>query len=170
MKLYLSHFPHNPKKVNYVEKLDKLYRISFNINDREYIVITNLSKKAVTISLSEGEYIRFLDEDCMDIILKNDDRAVVVEPYDTLCFYKMKDTSYELLGGGGHVFSGSEIKSFEVSGEGIKLELSQRVILKEAVHIKVPKALKGIRINGLELIAHEVKGLNIVKYDWGSKG
>jgi hypothetical protein len=170
MKLYLSHFPHKPKKINYVEKLDKIYKISFNINDREYMVISNLGEKAKALSLKKGEYIRFLSKDNMDILFVDKEKFITIAPYDTLCFYKMKGAAYELLGGSGHVFSGSEIKNFKVSEDNITLELSQRAILKEVVYIKVPMALENIKVNGLVLKTEEIKGLNIVKYDWDVNG
>jgi len=161
MHTYLSLFPMKDKKIKQVDIINNnLYKIMFEIEDRNYIAFANLGNKEIKAGLDVGKY--FSNKTCEIVDEKND---IVLPPYTSICVLKIDEKkSIELLGGKGHIFSGSEIDTFKIKWLGsISLEYNPKSINRDTIYIKIPTDKEGYKVNGEFIKAEKINGINIIK-------
>lgn len=163
MHRYLSLFPMKSKDIKEVKQYAHgVYKTIFNIDDRSYTALINLSDNEEKMTLDTGKY--FYAENG-EIV--SDDFVCVLKPHTSVCLYNI-DTNKtpELLGGRGHIFSGCEVRSVKqkLLSKDIVLEYEDKSINRDELYIKIADGVKKIKINGKDVSAEEINGLNIVRY------
>ncbi len=142
MGLYLSGFPLLPKREMAVTKRGDAYEATFAIGKRHYLAYINLSKKKQTWTLPAGEY---FDPNTGQILSGG---AVTVTPYTSICYYKLAGKGFQLLGGKGHIFPGSEVKDFLLTSEkNANIFYHAGAKQDETLYILLPPGFKGLHIN-----------------------
>lgn len=156
MKKYLSLFPIREKNIERVVNTQGLYQVEFNIDDRNYLSMSNLSDKEVKFHIEEGIYF----EKARGFISGEVD--INLEPYETICLLKLKNRDFEIAGS-DNIFPGNEITDFIVENDSIILKLHEncRGILN--LYIKVPEMLEQYRVNGEVLKAEKINNINVLK-------
>lgn len=142
MGQYLSGFPLLPKTEMVVNKRGDAYEATFAIGKRHYLAYINLSGKKQTWALPAGEY---FDAASGQIITGGE---VEIAPYTSFCYYKLEGKGFQLLGGKGHIFPGSEVKDFLLTSEkNANIFYHAGANQKEKIYILLPPGFKGLHIN-----------------------
>lgn len=140
MNTYLSGFPFRAKQIHKVLRNGDQYTVTFSIADRTYMAFINLGKKAFTGNLPTTAF-----EGATGELLLGD---VEIGAYGSRCFYLIKGMELEVLGGAGHLFAGSEVKSLTIRDDkNLDLEFLDKTVLRMPVQVIVPKALNITHIN-----------------------
>lgn len=141
MNTYLSGFPFRSKQIHKVVRNGDQYTVSFSIADRTYMAFINLGKKAFTGHLPTTSF-----EGATGQLLSGD---VEIGAFGSRCFYLVKGMELEVLGGAGHLFPGSEVKSLTIRNDkNLDLVYNDGAVLRLPVQVIVPKALNITHING----------------------
>lgn len=143
MRLYRSGFPLLPKSQVAVKRFGELYEVTFAIGKRHYLAYVNLSGKNTKQTLPEGEY---FDPNSGKIL---QDTAVHVKPYTSICYYRLAGKGFQLLGGKGHLFPGSEVKDFLLTNEkSANLFYHAGANETEIIYILLPQGFSTLQVNG----------------------
>lgn len=146
-QLLRSAFPSLECDVHRIDQEQGLCRISFTVNGKEYLAYANLSSRRCTVTLPEEMYFN------PATFVLSPGRALVLEPYQTVCLYKIEPRENEpyLLGGTGHIFPGAQIEKLDLSGPDITLELYRHSAPGSKIFLAVPPGLNSLRVNGQDL-------------------
>lgn len=159
MGLYHSGFPLLPKNNVEVQKRGDVYQVSFSIGKREYLAYINLSKKKATWTLPSGAY---FDPTTGDIV---SNKEVSIDGYTSVCYYKLKGEGFQLLGGKGHLFPGSEVKDFLLVDEkSANLFYHAGANQKELIYILLPQGFSTLQVNGKPVEVLSRNGYHLAKY------
>ncbi|CAN5274068.1 hypothetical protein BH09BAC1_BH09BAC1_17850 [soil metagenome] len=160
MNLYLSGFPLLPKNNMAVEKRGDAYQVTFSIGKRQYLAYINLSCKKQRWQLPEGEY---FDANKGEILNKGTE--VITKPYASVCYYKLSGKGFQLLGGKGHLFPGSEVKDFLLTNEkSANLFYHSGANQKEIIYILLPQGFNALQVNNKHVEVISQTGYNLAKF------
>ncbi|WMJ80434.1 alpha-galactosidase [Clostridium sp. MB40-C1] len=158
MELLKSIFPKVKIKINYIKNKKEVYEFYVSANDREYIILSNLSNSQAKVKIPEGEYFNKTE-----FVIKGNS-TMKLKPYETKCYYKIKQKKdFYLIGTTGHLFSGSEIELLELTEEGINIKIKDKFINKSDVYIKVLKDNVNIFVDGKKCTKVNKKGYTIIR-------
>ena len=159
MSQYLSGFPLLPKREMAVAKRGDAYEVTFAIGKRHYLAYINLSSKKQTWTLPAGEY---FDPNTGQILLGSE---VTVAPYTSICYYKLEGKGFQLLGGKGHLFPGSEVKDFLLTSEkNANIFYHTGANQKETLYILLPPGFKGLNVNNQSVETVQQNGYTLAVY------
>ncbi|MDF2672941.1 MAG: Alpha-galactosidase [Clostridiales bacterium] len=157
MKLYLSLFPNKDKRIQRLEYIQEICKVEFKIEDRSYIVISNLSDREVKLHLNQGVYFEktkgFINGE-MDVCLKAN---------ETLCLLVLQNMDFEIAGS-NNIFPGNEVIDFKVEEDNIFLKIHEQCRGALNIFIRIPDEFENFRINGEIINADKINGLNILRY------
>jgi alpha-galactosidase len=159
MGQYLSGFPLLPKREMAVTKRGDAYEVTFAIGKRHYLAYINLSSKKQTWTLPAGEY---FDPNTGQILSASE---VTAAPYTSFCYYKLEGKGFQLLGGKGHLFPGSEVKDFLLTSEkNANIFYHTGANQKEAIYILLPPGFKGLNVNNQPVETVQQNGYTLAVY------
>ncbi|OHD14682.1 MAG: hypothetical protein A2086_12700 [Spirochaetes bacterium GWD1_27_9] len=159
LNLYLSQFPQKPKVIKEVKNEGNVYKFEFSIDGKEYLAYSNLGEYLVSFNIPE-EADFFTDG---DIIAAN--TRLSLQGFESICFYKIGKSDFELLGSTGHIFPTSEIEEFKVENDNIIIKLNPKFVNTNEIFIKIPENYDGFKINGTFIKAEKVGELNVIIYE-----
>ncbi|MCY6957468.1 glycoside hydrolase family 36 protein [Clostridium brassicae] len=158
MELLKSIFPKMKVNINYIKNKKEVYEFYFYIDDKEYIVLSNLSSSQAKVKIPEGEYFNK-----SEFVIKGNS-IMKLKPYETKCYYKIQPKKdFYLVGTTGHLFSGSEIESIELTEKGIDIKIKDKFINNSDIYIKVLKDNVNISLDGRKCSKINKKGYTIIK-------
>lgn len=157
MKLYLSMFPFRDKRLQGVEFIREICRIEFQIEDRSYIILSNLSDKEAKLNIKPGIYF------VRDKGLISGDSNISLKACETVCLLILQNRNFELAGS-FNIFPGNEVTEFRVEEDNIVLKLHENCRGALNLLIRIPDGISAFKVNGKPLKAEKVNGLNILKY------
>ncbi|MCO5234020.1 MAG: alpha-galactosidase [Chitinophagales bacterium] len=143
MNLYRSIFPLVKRKEVIVEHAEGLYKIFFQIEERRYLALINLSEKDKLFKLPTGI---FFDAYTQDII--SNEQTVLIKKRESLLMHCCSAGPFGVIGTKGHFFPGSEIAKIALQGTDIKVRLRKGLLIDPIVYLKIPKDYTGTTING----------------------
>ncbi|MCY6371428.1 glycoside hydrolase family 36 protein [Clostridium ganghwense] len=159
MELFKSMFPKIRADIHYIKNKKDTYEISFNIEDKGYIVLSNLTGSQVKMKLPQGEYFNK-----KDFVVKGNTN-IKLKPYETKCFYKIEtEKDFYLVGTTGHLFPVSEINLLEEKEGQINIEINSKFINKGDIYLKILNDDMDIFINGEKYDSILQKGYKVVRY------
>lgn len=156
MEQYLSQFPIREKIINRVDNTSGICQIEFDIEDRSYLAISNLSGKEARFHLKEGIYF----EKAMGFMFGGSD--IYLKPYETLCILRLKNKDFQIAGS-FNLFPGNEVINFDVEEDNISLKFHENCIGTVKLYIKVPDNIKHFKVNGETLCAEKINNINIIR-------
>lgn len=151
-ELFKSMFPKVKANIKYIKNKNNVYKIFFNVNEKEYIVICNLRPVKEKVKLPKGEY--FNKDD--NIVFGNEN--IKLKAYESKCFYKIKkDKEGYFIGTTGHLFPGCEIEKIEVNKQFIDIKIKDNFINKDNIFLKLRNDNIKVLLNGkiCELISEK---------------
>lgn len=141
MNTYLSGFPIRKKDIHKVERNGDQYKVTFSIADRTYMAFINLGKGSFTGHLPTTCF-----EGATGQLVSGD---VEIGSFGSRVFYLVQGKELEVLGGKGHLFPGSEVKSVAFANDkNLELIYEEHTVLRLPVQIIVPKSLNITHVNG----------------------
>ncbi|MFW5799447.1 MAG: glycoside hydrolase family 36 protein [Spirochaetota bacterium] len=158
---YLRMFPLKEKKIKEVEVNKELFKIKFEIENRNYTTLCNLGKEEVRLYLEEGLY---FDNSNYEFIKGGAYFSLI--PYSSICLLKVDESDkIQLLGGKAHIFAGCEVSKFKLGwlNSNIEIELDKNAMNNNYIYIKIPGKADGFKVNNNYIEAEKHKGVNIVK-------
>ncbi len=158
MDIYRSGFPLLPKQQMQVEKRGDSYQVAFAIGKRRYLAYINLSGKSTKYALPKGQY---FDPATAQILSGTE---VTVMPYTSVCYYQIEGKGFEVLGGRGHLFPGSEVKDFVLVNEKSANLLYHVGANQKEIYILLPQGFNQLQINGTPVEAFSQGGYILAKY------
>lgn len=156
---YKAQFPFLEKEITFIEKYDDAYKVGFTIGRRQYVALFNYYDQVTYFDLSEADYYQNRDE----VVYEKVDNVKLLK-HQSMVFYKIQNTDYELLGSNQHLFSGSEVIKFEVTGNNITLQFHPQFINKKKAVIKVPEGIEKVIINGIALSTESYLDMTVAVY------
>jgi alpha-galactosidase len=153
---FLSQFPLRKKDLLSVREDNSLYSVAFETAGRTYYSLLNLSDRLRRAELPDGTYV--------DWGGRPGSVSIRLEPFQSLCFYRVKGGEHEILTSSGHMFPGSEVESMEVSEGALTLSVHKDVVQDSRIVIRVPDNRTTIEVNGAEIAAERWQGFNVVHY------
>ncbi len=161
LELYLSGFPATEKKNVIVKKEGEFYRIRFMVGDREYLALINLGDKEQVVALD--------DRDAFDnqrLVMHQANSFIEIPAHGSRCYYlpKYPNKMPELLGGKGHLFSGSEMESMDARANVITLNYHPEAQNRPPVYILIPSQFPYALVNGENLEPETISGKRCVVY------
>lgn len=157
MKLYLSLFPNRDKRIKGIEYIQDVCRVQFEVEDRSYLVISNLSDKETKLHLNQKAYFEktkgFINGE-MDVYLKAN---------ETICLLVLQNRDFEIVGS-NNIFPGNEVIYFKVEKNNIDLKLHEHCSGDINVFVRIPDRLNNFKVNGELINADKINGLNIIRY------
>jgi alpha-galactosidase len=158
MQVYRSAIPYKPKEDLQVVKDGNLYKASFKIGDRCYMAYINLSGKSKTCNLDSGLYFDNYTNSIVSGKMK-------LKGYQALCLYRSSGHPFELLGGKGALFSGSEVKLLELQNDkNLKLTYNEQADRTQPLIIRIPDEFSKMKVNGKEFTAEIINGVHCLIY------
>lgn len=158
LALYRSHFPLREKKVLAAESRRGTWTIRLEIENREYVLLANLTPKRRDFRIEPGVY---FDPDIPGLRHLEDIGAV--EPFASKCLLKASECEWEVLGSTGHLFPGCEVDgSVEQDGQ-VKMSLHPQARYESEVLLRVPDHLDSCVVNGYNLGVEKACGLTYVR-------
>jgi alpha-galactosidase len=158
MQLYKSSFPYRAKEDIKVSKDGEVYTATFKIGDRSYLAWINLSGKSNTCVLDSGLYYDNYTNSIVTGKLK-------LKAYQTLCLYRSAGHAFEVLGGKGALFPGSEVKTLELQNDkNLKLSYNDGADKTQPLVISIPTEFNKMKVNGKEFPAIQLNGVHCLVY------
>jgi alpha-galactosidase len=159
LTLYKSQFPVKGKEIVSVDKNKcDVFDIVFKIGSLTYRVFSNFGKTEFMIDLDDAVY--FNGSDKKFVI----DKSILLKPYQSICFLKLKGDKIELAGCDLHLFPCSFVDIFKVQQENITIRINPKVCNTGNLFIKVPDEKLKFKINGKAVKAKKMNGMNILVY------
>lgn len=143
MILYKSIFPLVKRKEVHVEHSDGLYKIFFQIEDRRYMALINISEQDKLYKLPTGIY---FEPKSQEII--SNESTVSVPKHQSLLLHTCSSGPFGVIGSKGHFFTGSEILKITLMGDDIQIQLRPGLLVDPMIYLKVPKDFIGQTVNG----------------------
>jgi alpha-galactosidase len=157
MQQYLSSFPLLPKKILRVENEASLYQIWFSIAEREYFVVTNLSREDKKISLGASKFYR----NGFGFVQSENDQYL--KPFETRVFLQFPKSEFGIAGSTLHLFPGSEVESHTFSGNQLELKLHPKCKTSGELIFKVGSKVDPIIVNGRKYLPEDQNGDAILR-------
>ena len=158
MSLFKSMFPNIIPTINLVTEKEGVYIIYFNIEDRQYIACSNLTRKNKKTFLPEGEIFY------KDRIIKINEREVVLEPYETKCYLKINELKdIRVIGSTGYVFPAAEIEIISLEKDNLVINFKPGFINDNIVYVE-DRNHNVKTVNGQECERIMLDGKSVVKY------
>ncbi|MCO5231077.1 MAG: alpha-galactosidase [Chitinophagales bacterium] len=142
-KLYFSIFPLVKRKEIIVEHANGLYKIFFQVDDRRYLALINLSEKDRLYKLPTGIY---FDSHLQEII--SNEQTLLIKKHESTLMHCCSTGPFGVIGSKGHFFAGSEITKISLQGTDIKVKIRQGLLSDPTIYLKIPKDYTGTTING----------------------
>lgn len=159
MKLFKSMFPKVKGEIDYIKNKKNTYEISFNIGDKKYIILSNLTSSQVKMKLPQGEHFNKTD-----FVVKGNTN-IKLKPYETKCYYKIEvKKDFYLVGTTGHLFSGSEIDFLQEKEGEINININRNFINKGEIYLKTSREDIEVFINDKRYDTIYQKGYKVIKY------
>lgn len=143
MTLYKSIFPLVKRKEVHVEHSDGFYKIFFQIEDRRYMALINISEQDKLYKLPTGIY---FEPKSQEII--SNESTVSVPKHQSLLLHTCSSGPFGVIGSKGHFFTGSEILKITLMGDDIQIQLRPGLLVNPMIYLKVPKDFIGQTVNG----------------------
>lgn len=157
MYLYKSLFPMKLKNIHNVFTDGDFVQVEFSIDDKHYIALSNLGETNINKEIAKGLYY------CSKTESLSFGGSVELMPYESICFLNSSNKDYEVIGSEGHIFPGSEVVNFKITGEDINIAVDNKSLNQGHIFIKLPKDISGCKVNGKYIKASEIEGLNILR-------
>jgi len=152
-------FPKVNPEIIQIQATNELYQINFQIEDRHYLVITNLASETTKIKLPAGIFFE------NKLLAVNGNTSVVLNPYESKCFHQVSPNHpIAFLGSTGHLFPGSELASLEFKETELFLKLKENSSQISHLYFLVPKKIKSLMINQQLCYPEELGGFKIIKF------
>lgn len=172
LRLMRSAYPHLPKTMLNILASGDLYSVEFEIGSRQYVCLSNLSRKEATFTLKRGLWFETRAEGKHPITLHDrtgahDFNFPSLKPYETRIFQKLNPETIQVLGGHGHIFPGSEVISLEKEEKGkFILQFYPDANTTEAVYLYFPEGETPAQcqVNGKTCTEVEIKGKKLWKF------
>lgn len=118
-----------------------LYTIEFQVEEREYVALVNLSSKPASLSLPPGQWFH------PELMICSG--QLDLQPHQTLCLAKVRPQARPyVLGSSGHLYPGAQVESFVREGDGWALTLKPHSSPHTRVWIALPEGMKELLVNG----------------------
>jgi alpha-galactosidase len=142
-----------------------LYRVQFKIGVRTYIAYINLNKKAQKIQIPAEDQFYF-NPKTAEVLNLEQEKGIRLAPFESKCFYLVQDDELEILGGQGHLYSGSEIERLSWNGENqLELYYHPQIIQKKPIYIRLKnEATTSLYINGKAFKVKNFDGFRGILY------
>lgn len=157
MNLYLSQFPFTNKDIINIDVENNLYKVSFFINNQDYIAFINLSNSKKNYQLDENTY--FNKE--TSFVSNN---TFSLNAFESICFLKLNKNSFQIAGSFSHFFAGNEVESLSESKNNISIIFSKQSKLPLHVLIKIPDECDGYMVNNKYCKATKTLNMKIIEY------
>jgi alpha-galactosidase len=120
-----------------------LYRIEFMIEKKSYLALCNLTAAPRTLTLEGGPYFH------PDLFVLFAGHTVTLEPYRTLCFYRVepRESKPYLLGSTGHIYPGAQVEKLIIRPQSITLHLHKHASPESKVLLAVPRGVINLQVN-----------------------
>ncbi len=161
MALYQSMFPLKKKKILAYNIENQLLTVLFQIDDKEYLVYSNHSKKEQWFEIPLHWYFAATHG------FVRGGTKIRIKPYATLCFLRLPTQVHTIAGSLGHIFPGSEVKKLTYHPEehNFELQLENKLPYSPKVYI-LTQDKKKYTVNTVPLMAKEMgEGLHILEYN-----
>ncbi|MCP4443687.1 MAG: alpha-galactosidase [Aureispira sp.] len=143
MQQYLSIFPYRKKTNIQIYPENGAYRISFEIDDRKYMALINLSDKKVEMNLPKADYYHAASNKLKTV------ENWPLEKHQSVCLYVSDSTkTLEVLGGQNYLFSGAETDHFLAKKGKYGLQKHSQAQKFFPTFIRVNSKEKEFNING----------------------
>jgi alpha-galactosidase len=134
-------FPSLEAEITRFHYQGELFVIEFQVEEREYVALVNLSPKPAYLDLPPGQW--FHPE------LKVCTGHLDLQPHQTLCLAKVKPQAQPyVLGSSGHLYPGAQVESFTREGDGWTLTLKSYSSPHTRVWIALPEGMEELVVNG----------------------
>ncbi len=143
LKWLRSMYPLLLPVIRNIEETNQVYHITFTINDREYHLYTNLGNQNYSFSLNRPVFIN--EEGYVSA-----GEELILKEHQSICLYFFTEieTKPVLVGSLGHIFPGSQVKTFEGNGEVVKISLHEDSSPETIIYIGSPLRITNLKING----------------------
>jgi alpha-galactosidase len=145
MRTYKSMFPMVSPDIQSIRNDKDVYEIGFQIENRHYIVFSNINQCDCRVFLPKGFYFNSSD------LIVEGGAGIWLKPYETKCYCKVNVKTDIVLGTTGHLFSGSEIKEITYNHQRLEIELKDGFINETMIYIREGVNPKGIKVVGGQL-------------------
>jgi alpha-galactosidase len=143
MRLYKSIFPLFKRKEIRVEQGNDFYKVSFRVNEQYYTALINLSNTPQAYKLGKGLFFNNRHNE-----LLSGDQLLTLRPHQSICLMHIGFTPFALAGTRGHFFAGSEVESLYLDGNDIKVTISEKLLTRPEIYVRVPLEAEINTING----------------------
>jgi alpha-galactosidase len=158
MHLFKSIFPLLKKKDIIVDQSsDGMYKIHFNIGDRKYMALMNLSHQDKLFKLPAGLYFEPVDQEII-----GSEQTIRIPKHGSILLHLIGGGLFAIAGSKGHFFPGSEIERITTVGNKIKIALRKGLQVDPIIYLKVPEDYEAGRMNDQEVRFIKKKGFKIM--------
>lgn len=134
INLYKSSFPKQSIKIKSVIENNDCYKIKIQLNNKTYIILTNLTSRLRKLELLEGVYFDKERKNVVEILERN--KKITLKPFETRCYYEVADSDL-IIGTDGYILPCGEIKEYNVSEDKIlNISLKEKFINDTNMYIR----------------------------------
>lgn len=155
LNLLKSMYPTVNPNIKCIDCRNNLYKIEFSIDDKNYLVYSNLSGFDAEVVLDNKYY-------NSELFMLHKGGRLKLRPHRTIVLYNLCDNILPfIIGSKGHIFPGCEIKSFKVEDSDAIIEFHEDCSRRE-IYIGLDESQKGLSVNGEWYDAVDVKGVRCI--------
>lgn len=152
--LYLSIFPHKPKKISSIRYRGKITEVNFSIGESYYTALFNLDDKKHTLAVQKPCFMRTSEGWCYF------DRTMISLPaHSSACIFYPNNDPVTILGSTCSLYAGSEINkltyAIEETHVTVDFELDPATLASGSIFIRIPEFITSVQCNGQSLQAEK---------------